>query len=67
MRANRTIILSDDAYAVICGMVQGSEDVEVDQIIAPDPVWDEIRGQFPLADFHAAVTRGGDITYDPEP
>jgi hypothetical protein len=61
--ATRTVALSDTAWAVICGMVQTTDAVETEAIIAEDPVWDEIREAFPLAAFRQAVDAGM-IEYD---
>lgn len=64
--ANRTIILSDAAWSVVCGMVHGTEDVETEDIYPIADVWDEIREAFPLAQFVKAV-KAGAIEYGPFP
>lgn len=45
----RTITLSDEAVAVIAGMVAPSDVVQADAIFTD--VWDEIRDEFPLEHF----------------
>lgn len=59
----RVVELSEAAYAVVCGMVQDSEDVNEAGVIAPTGVWTEVRQQFPLTDFWLGVKQG-EITYD---
>jgi hypothetical protein len=53
-----SVDLTDEAYAVLCGLVQPSDDVNVDGIVADQEVWDEIRTRFPLQDFQASVANG---------
>jgi hypothetical protein len=60
-----TVNLTDDAYAVLCGLVQQSSDVDIDAIMTSDEVWIELRAIFPLTFFHHTVqTRGTDF-YNP--
>lgn len=67
MTETHTLVLSADAWAVICGMVQGSEDVETTEIYPQaEGVWEEIRRAFPIDGFTKAV-RDGKIEYTPEP
>jgi len=57
------IEMSEPAYAVLCGLVQSSDDVNSAGIIAPGPVWNELKEFFPLTDFEALVAERV-ITYD---
>ena len=59
----RVVELSEAAYAVVCGMVQDSEDVNEAGVIAPTGVWEEVRQAFPLSEFRLGVKRAL-ITYD---
>jgi hypothetical protein len=53
-----SIELSDAAYAVVCGLVQPSEEIEVNGITASERVWEELRLAFPSHVFHANVAKG---------
>ena len=55
--------LTEEAYSVLCGLVQPSEQVNADGIIASEPAWNELRESFPLDAFESAV-RGRVITYE---
>jgi hypothetical protein len=61
----RTIELSEKAYAVVCGMVQMTEDVDSDAVCTSADVWKEVREAFPSAEFTAAVMKGL-VSYDTE-
>lgn len=63
-----SVELSPEAYAVLCGLVQPSDDA------APDGVnhagiftatWDEIRAAFPAKRFHVWAASHEDF-YDPD-
>jgi hypothetical protein len=62
----RTIELSEQAYAVVCGMVQMTEDVDPDGVVVEKKVWDEVRELFPKEEFFAALVNG-ELSYEPEP
>jgi len=70
----RQVALSDAAYAVVCGMVQPTDQVDSERVVANAVVWEEVRHAFPINEFEAAVKRGdvtyvfeGEIPYDEEP
>lgn len=46
-----TVAISPDAYRVLCGLVQPSEDIDAETVMAPDATWTELRNIFPLASF----------------
>jgi hypothetical protein len=60
-----TVVLSEEAFAVVCGLVQPSSDVNPIGIFADEPVWHELRDKFPLANFDAAAS-ASIINYDEE-
>ena len=47
----KTITLSDDAYRVLCGLVQPTGVVDSDDVQAHDATWRELRGTFPHSDY----------------
>lgn len=58
-----TVELTTDEYAVLCGLVQPSEDVNAIGIYSD--AWEGLREKFPLRDFRLAV-EAGVISYDKE-
>lgn len=59
----RSVTLSADAYTVLCGLVQGINDVNTQGIYGP---WDELRGAFPLKHFRENITTWDGISDPPE-
>ena len=59
------VMLTEDQFAVICGLVQTSEDVNADGIFPKAGVWESLREDFPIEKFHLAVHLGI-ISYDKE-
>jgi hypothetical protein len=57
--------MSEAAYAVLCGLVQSSDDVVATGVIAPEGIWQELREFFPLKDFDE-LCAAKVITYDPD-
>jgi hypothetical protein len=47
----KTIELSDEAYALVCGLVHPSDDIDTEKVVALDPTWSEVRSKFPLTDY----------------
>lgn len=47
----RMVALSEDAYRVVCGLVQPTDVVNSNGVIAPPDTWTEIRKAFPLSAF----------------
>lgn len=60
---SRTVQLSEEAYTVLCGLVQPSSDVHHVGIFSE--AFAELTATFPLADFHAGV-KAGLVEYDEE-
>lgn len=50
---SRTVILSERAYEVLCGLVQPTDQVNITGIYTD--VWDELREAFPVEVFLARV------------
>lgn len=59
------VTLTTEEYAVLCGLVQDSEDVEPTGIFVKTEVWASLRETFPWERFRDAVNQGV-IQYDPE-
>ena len=59
------IDISDEAFAVVCGLVQDAELVQSAAIYMPATVWTELREKFPLEDFREAVAAGA-VSYMPK-
>lgn len=57
----RAIVMSQEAYDVLCGLVQPSD--EVNQAGIFSPAWDELRKTFPIERFHAAIEERGEDFY----
>lgn len=60
--------LSDEAYAVVCGLVNPSEDADEQNGVHHPGIFgpfDEIRASFPVKAFWDAV-EAGDVEYDAE-
>jgi hypothetical protein len=55
---NRYVVLTQEQFGVLCGLVQESTDVEVNGIAAGKHAWDALRQKFPLAEFRRLVGEG---------
>lgn len=68
----KTIILSDDAYAMVCGLVAPSDDADSKRGVNHAGVFgpiEEVQANFPVTDFWAAIegkTEDDDFYYDSE-
>ena len=58
-----TVTMSKEAHAVLCGLVQPTE--QVDSELISSERWDELRRLFPIEQFWPAVERGL-VDYDAE-
>ncbi len=58
-----TVELSEAEFAVVCGLVQPSNEVNINGI--QTDVWEKLRGHFQLENFKLAVAQGI-IEYDEE-
>lgn len=50
--------LSDEAFALVCGLVQPTKAVDRSVVDAPRNTWDEARACFPFAAFQIGVETG---------
>lgn len=50
---DRTVVLSEAAYRLLCGRVHPSWVIDSDQVVASDEAWGEVRTKFPVSDYRA--------------
>lgn len=62
LTALETAVLDDEECAVICGLVQDSEDVNLTGIYSTR--WEKLRERFPLAQFRKVAAERGEDFYD---
>lgn len=57
----RTVVLSEESFAVLCGLVQPQDDVNASGIFSE--AWDELRRTFPIEHFRQVAQERGEDFY----